>query len=96
MQNFRLDKAQAGIKVARRNISNFRYANDTTLTAESKKELKSLLIKVKEVSEKAGLKLNNNPVYETAKETLMYRTVLWTLWEKEKGGSFGRMALKHV
>ena len=47
MQNFRLDKAQAGIKVARRNISNFRYANDTTLTAESKKELKSLLMKVK-------------------------------------------------
>ena len=47
MQNFRLDKAQAGIKVARRNISNFRYANDTTLTAESKKELKSLLMKMK-------------------------------------------------
>ena len=40
--------------------------------------------------------LNNNPVYETAKETLMYRTVLWTLWERERVGRFGRMALKHV
>ena len=39
---------------------------------------------------------NNNPVYETAKETLMYRTVLWTLWERERVGRFGRMALKHV
>ena len=42
------------------------------------------------------LQLNNNPVYETAKETLMYRTVLWTLWERERVGRFGRMALKHV
>ena len=41
-------------------------------------------------------KSNNNPVYETAKETLMYRTVLWTLWERERVGRFGRMALKHV
>ena len=40
--------------------------------------------------------INNNPVYETAKETLMYRTVLWTLWERERVGRFGRMALKHV
>ena len=40
--------------------------------------------------------LNNNPVYETAKETLMYRTVLWTLWERERVGRFGRMALKHI
>ena len=58
MQNGRLDKAQAGIKIARRNISNFRYADDTTLMAESEEELKSLLMKVKERSEKAGLKLN--------------------------------------
>ena len=58
MWNARLDEAQAGIKTAGRNINNLRYADDTTLTAESKKELKSLLIKVKEVSEKAGLKLN--------------------------------------
>ena len=53
-----LDKAQAGIKIARRNINNLRYADDSTLRAESKEELKSLLMKVKEESEKAGLKLN--------------------------------------
>ena len=58
MWNAGLDEAQAGIKIARRNISNFRYANDTTLMAESEEELKSLLMKVKEESEKAGLKLN--------------------------------------
>ena len=58
MQNARLDKAQAGIKIARRNINNLRYADATTLMAESEKELKSLLMKVKEESEKAGLKLN--------------------------------------
>ena len=57
MQNARLDEAQPGIKIARRNISNLRYADDTTLMAESKEELKSLLKKVKEESEKAGLKL---------------------------------------
>ena len=58
MQNARLQEIQAGIKTVRRNINNCRYADDTTLTAESKEELKSLLIKVKEESEKAGLKLN--------------------------------------
>ena len=58
MGNARLDEAQAGINMARRNISNLRYTDDTTLMAESKKELKSLLMKVKEESEKAGLKLN--------------------------------------
>ena len=58
MQNFRLDKAQAGIKIAGRNINNLRYADDTTLMAESKEELKSSLMKVKEESEKVGLKLN--------------------------------------
>ena len=58
MQNARLNKAQAGIKIARRNINNFRYADDTTLMAESKEELKSLVMKVKEESEKAGVKLN--------------------------------------
>ena len=58
MWNARLDKAQAGIKIARRNISNLRYADDTALMAESKEEQKSLLMKVKEESEKAGLKLN--------------------------------------
>ena len=58
MQNAGLDEAQAGIKIARRNISNFRYADDTTLMAKIEKEVKSLLMKVKEESEKADLKLN--------------------------------------
>ena len=58
MRNAGLDEAQAGIKTARKNINNFRYADDTTLMAESEEELKSLLIKVKEESEKVGLKLN--------------------------------------
>ena len=58
MQNSGLDEAQAGNQIARRNINNLRYADDTTLTAESEEELKSLLMKVKEDSEKAGLKLN--------------------------------------
>ena len=58
MWNARLDKAQAGIKIARRNINKLRYADDTTLMAESKEELKSLLMKVKEESEKPGLKFN--------------------------------------
>ena len=58
MLNARLDEAQDGIKIARRNINNLRYADDTTLMAESKEELKSLLMKVKEESEKVGLKLN--------------------------------------
>ena len=58
MQNAGLDEAQAGIKIARRNINNLRYADDTTLMAESEEELKSLLMKMKEESEKAGLKLN--------------------------------------
>ena len=58
MRNGGLEEAQAGIKIARRNINNLRYADDTTLMAESEEELKSLLTKVKEESEKAGLKLN--------------------------------------
>ena len=58
MRNTGLDEAQAGIKIAKRNINNLRQANDTTLMAESKEELKSLLMKVKEKSEKVGLKLN--------------------------------------
>ena len=59
MQNASLDESQAGIKIAERNINNLRYADDTTLMAESEEELKSLLMRVKEESEKAGLKLNN-------------------------------------
>ena len=58
MQNSGLDEAQAGIKIAGRNTNNLRYANDTTLMAESEEELKSLLMKVKQKIEKAGLKLN--------------------------------------
>ena len=58
MRNAGLDEAQAGIKIAGRNINNLRYADDTTLLAETEEELKSLLMKVKEESEKAGLKLN--------------------------------------
>ena len=58
MRNAGLEKAQAGIKISRRNINNLRYADDTTLMAESEEELKSLLMKLKEKSEKVGLKLN--------------------------------------
>ena len=58
MRNAGLEEAQAGIKIARRNINNLRYADDTTLMAESEEEIKSILLKVKEESEKAGLKLN--------------------------------------
>ena len=58
VRNTGLDEAQAGIKIVRRNTNNFRYADDTTLMAESKEELKSLLMKVKEDSQKVGLKLN--------------------------------------
>ena len=58
MQNARLDEARSGIKIAGRNINNLRYADDTTLLPKSKEELKSFLMKVKEESEKAGLKLN--------------------------------------
>ena len=58
MRNAGLDEAQAGIKIVRRNINKFRYADDTTLMAESEEELKSLLMKVKEESKKVGLKLN--------------------------------------
>ena len=58
MRNYKLDEAQAGIKISRRNINNLRYADDTTLMAESEEELNSLLMKVKKESEKVGLKLN--------------------------------------
>ena len=58
MRNVGLDEAQAGVKIARRNVNNLRYGDDTTLMAESEEELKSLLMRVKEESEKVGLKLN--------------------------------------
>ena len=83
MQNARLEEAQAVIKIARRNINNLRYANDTTLTAESEEELKSLLMKVKEKSEKAVLKLS---ILE--KEMATHSSILaWEIpWTEEHGG----------
>ena len=77
-RNARLDEAQAGIKITGRNINNLRYADDTTLIAESKEELKSLLMKVKEESEKAGLKLNIQKTKITA-----YGPV--TSWQTDAG-----------
>ena len=74
MRNTGLEEAQAGIKIARRNINNFRYADDTTLMAESEEELKSLLKKVKEESEKVGLKLN-------IQKTKIVASGPITLWE---------------
>ena len=74
MRNAGLDEAQAGIKIARRNINNLRYADDTTLMAESEEELKSLLMKVKEESEKVGLKLN-------IQKTRILASGLITSWE---------------
>ena len=73
-QNARLDEAQAGIKIAGRNINNLRYVDDTTLMAESEEELKSLLMKVKEGSEKVGLKLN------IQKSKIMAASAI-TLWQ---------------
>ena len=74
MQNARLDEAQTGIKIARRNINNLRYAIDTTLMAESEEELKNFLMKVKEESEKVGLKLNIQKTKTMASGPI-------TLWE---------------
>ena len=74
MQNAGLDEAQAGIKIAGRNINNLRYTDDTTLVAESEEELKSLLMKGNEESEKAGLKLN-------IQNTKIMANGLITLWE---------------
>ena len=77
MQNAGLDEAQTGIKIAGRNINNLRYADDTTLMAESKEELKSLLMKVKEENEKAGLELN-------IKKTKIMASGPITLWKSLK------------
>ena len=76
MRNSRLDGAQAGIKIAGRNISNLRYADDTTLMAQSEEELKSLLMKVKEESEKAGLKLNSQKM-----KIMAFNSI--TLWQTD-------------
>ena len=77
MWNSGLDEAQAGIKIARRNINNLRYADGTILMADSKEELKSLLMKVKEGSEKAGLKLN-------IQKTKIMASVPTTSWQTER------------
>ena len=84
MQNARLDEAQARIKIAKRNINNLRYADDTTLMEESKEELKSLLMKVKKESEKAGLKLN-------IQKTKMMASGPITSWQTERNGDRHRL-----
>ena len=76
MRNAELEEAQAGIEIARRNINNLRYADDTTLMVESEEELKSLLMKVKEESEKVGLKLN-------IQKTKIMASVLITSWQMD-------------
>ena len=76
MQNARLDKSQAGVKIVRRNINNLRYADDTTLMAEREEELKSLLMKVKEKSEKVGLKFNIQKMKITASSPI----TSWQRW----------------
>ena len=80
MRNTGLDEAQAGIKIAQSNINNFRYADDTTLMAESKKELKNLLMKVKEESEKAGLKLSIQKMKIMASDSI-------TSWQMDGGNN---------
>ena len=81
MRNAGLDEAQAGIKIAGRNINNLRYADDTTLMAESEEELKSLLVKVKEESEKVDLKLNIQKTKLTASSSItswkQWQTLFW-------------------
>ena len=88
MWNARLDEVQAGIKIARRNINNIRYADDITLMAEREEEQNTLLMKVIEESKIIAR--------DSKIDTDVYRSVLWTLWERERVGRFGRMALKHV
>ena len=90
MQNARLDVPQAGIKIARRNINNLRYADDTTLTAKSKEELKSLLMKVKEESEKVGSKLNIQKTKVMASGPITSWQIdgkQWKQWQTILGGS---------
>jgi len=82
MQNARLDEAQAGIKTAGRHINNLRYADDTTLMAESEEELSSLLIKVKEQSEKVGLKLNIQKTKITASVPSLHGKYMGKNWKQ--------------
>ena len=82
MRNTGLEEAQAEIKIARRNINNLRYAGDTTLMAESKKELKGLLMKVKEESETVGLKLNIQKTKIMASGPITPWQIMWKLWKQ--------------
>ena len=86
MQNVGLDEAQAGIKIAGRNVNNLRYADDTTLMAESEEELKSLLMKVKEESEQVGLKLN------IQKTKIMASCPITSCKQKGKNGNSDRFS----
>ena len=81
MRNARLEEAQAGIKNPRRNINNLRYADDTTLMAESEEEVKSLLMKVKEESEKVGLKLNIQKTKITASDPVTSWQIMGRQWK---------------
>ena len=104
MWNAGLDEAQAGIKIARRNINNLRYADDTTLMAESEEELKSLLMKLKEESEKGGLKLNIQKIkimspipitsWQTDGETMETVTKFISLGSKVTADGHAAMKLK--
>ena len=89
MRNSGLDELQAGIKIGGRNINNLRYADDTTLMAESEEELKSLLMRVKEESEKAGLKLN----FKKKKLRSWIRPLYFMANRRGKGGSSDRVPL---
>ena len=82
MRNARVDEAQAGIKIAGRNINNLRYADDTTLVAEGEEELKSLLMKVKEESEKAALKLNIQKTKIMASRPITSWQIDWGKWKQ--------------
>ena len=84
MRNAGLEEAQAGIKIARRNINNHRYADDTTLMAESEEELKSLLMKVKEESEKVGFKLNIQKTKIMASDSITWLQIDGKTVESEK------------
>ena len=77
-----MDEAQVGIKIAGRNVNNLRYADDTTLRAESKEELKSLLMKVKEESEKAGLKLNIQKMKIMASSPMLHEKEMEKQWKQ--------------
>ena len=82
MRNIGLDEAQAGIKIARRNINRLRYADDTTLMAESKEGLKSFLMKVKEESEKVGLKLNIQKTKIMASSSITSQQIYGKQWKQ--------------